>query len=118
MGLELKCNVVNVEDSRIPGIKILTMECDRATIKMDIHKDLNPVEKGEMINVGIYKSVPQYVKGVDYVVQGYVITKRKQDDITKMYISLWGYLLILSTPYGDIINEFDYMDKVYVKLWK
>jgi hypothetical protein len=118
MSLVLRCSVVNVEDSRIFGVKILTMECDKANIKMDIHKDLNPIEKGEKVNVGIYKFIPQYVKGVDFVAHGYVITKRVQDDIVKLYISLWGYLVIISTRYGDIVRDFNYMDKVYVKLWK
>lgn len=118
MSVELKCSVSDVEDSYIPGVKIITMQCDRGQIKMDIHRDLNPVEKGGTINVGIYKYKPDYVKGVDFVAHGYVVTKRRQDGITKIYISLWGYIVIISTSDDTIESMFGPMDKVYIKLWK
>ncbi|MEM2627703.1 MAG: DNA-directed RNA polymerase subunit G, partial [Ignisphaera sp.] len=115
---EIKCSVLEVEDSYIPGVKILTMHCGRVSLKLDISKDLNPAEKGDIVNVGVYKSLPPYNKGVDFVAQGYVVAKRKQDDLIKIYISLWGYLVIVSTADIEIESMFDPMDKVYVKIWK
>ncbi|MEM3980425.1 MAG: DNA-directed RNA polymerase subunit G [Ignisphaera sp.] len=102
----------------MPGVKILTMYCGRISLKLDIYKDLNPVEKGDIVYIGVYKSLPPYNKGIDFVAQGYVVTKRKQNDLVKIYISLWGYLVIISTADTEIENMFNPMDKVYVKIWK
>lgn len=118
MDIELNCNVLDITDSYIPNIKILSMECGKTSIKMDLHKDLTLVEKGDIINLGIYKSVPPYVKGRDFVAHGYVITKRKSDTSIKIYISLWGYLVVIATDDSRIDEYLNPMDKVYLKLWK
>lgn len=118
MSIEFKCNVTNVENSYIPGVKILSMECGKTLIKIDIHKDLSLAEKGDTINLGLYKSVPQYAKGIDFVAHGYVIAKRREDPSTKIYISLWGYLIIILTTDSALGEFLEVMDKVYVRMWK
>lgn len=118
MNIELICSVDDIQNSYIPNIKILSLNCDRVLIKMDIHKDLNPVEKGDKASFGIYKSIPSYTRGRDFVAHGYVITKRKGDKETKIYISLWGYLIIILTNDNEIITAVNPMDKVYIKLCK
>lgn len=118
MDIELNCKVIEIIDSYIPAIKILNMECGIASVKMDIHRDLNPVEKGDIIKLGIYRSIPPYVKGKDFLAHGYIVTKRKTDTNMKIYISLWGYLVIITTNDNELYKLANPMDKVYIKLWK
>lgn len=118
MKLEFNCVVEDMVDSYIPNIKILSMNCGKIQVKMDIHRELSPVEKGDRARLGVYKEVPPYIKGKDFVAHGYVISKRKANSDTKIYISLWGFLIIITTNDTETEMFLNPLDKVYVKLWK
>lgn len=116
--MEFTCVVKDVVNSHLPSVEIMDIDCGVMTVKMDIHKELNLVKKGDTFNMGIYKSLPYYVEGKDFLAHGYVITKRKSNDYANIYISLWGYLLVITTNEVNLIESLNPMDKVYVKLWK
>ncbi|MEM4552919.1 MAG: DNA-directed RNA polymerase subunit G [Ignisphaera sp.] len=116
--MEFSCKVVDVADSYLPNVNILNIDCGTAIIKMDIHRELNLARKGDLINIGIYKSLPPYVAGKDFLAHGYVITKKKDNNYTNIYISLWGYLVVIKTNEIRLNEYLNTMDKVYIKLWK
>uniref|UniRef100_A0A7J3MYI5 DNA-directed RNA polymerase subunit G n=1 Tax=Ignisphaera aggregans TaxID=334771 RepID=A0A7J3MYI5_9CREN len=118
MSMELSCKVVDVVDSYLPNVNILNIDCGIAIIKMDIHKELTLAKKGDLINIGIYKSLPSYAAGKDFLAHGYVITKKKDENHINIYISLWGYLIVIKTNENRLNEYLNTMDKVYIKLWK
>jgi len=118
MDINLRCSVTGLSASRIPDIYIIDMSCGETTIQMDIHRSVNIVKQGDNIEVLISKNIPVYVEGKDFVAHGYVLSKRDRDGGARIYISLWGFLVIVDTKDANIADFFNYMDKVYIKLSK
>jgi hypothetical protein len=117
MSIELICNVENMKDSYIPDIKIMEMNCENnVKIKMDIHRRVNIFKVGDSILFTISKTTPQYNEGKDFVAHGYIISKRIEGNNLAMYVSLWGFLIILALQNSEKIADFNTMDKVYVKI--
>jgi DNA-directed RNA polymerase subunit G len=117
MSFETTCKIENMQSSYLPDISIMELSCnDNIKIKMDIHRKVNIFKVGEKVSVIISKSLPQYVEGRDFVAHGYVISKRMENSNYVIYISLWGFILILSTQKPETFSEFKVMDKVYVKI--
>ncbi len=116
MVITLKCKVNDVTRSYIPNIFILDLNCDKAHIKMDMHKLVMIVDKGDTAEVNICKSLPPYEEGKDFLARGYVVTKRESSNSKYQYkilISLWGFLVVLETNDSAIFSEFNYMDEIY-----
>ncbi|HIP57421.1 MAG TPA: hypothetical protein EYH02_05075 [Ignisphaera aggregans] len=116
MSIKLRCKVVDVTRSYIPNIYILDLDCDRAYIKMDMHRLVMIVDKGDSTEINICKSLPVYEEGKDFLARGYVITKRELADGKHKYkvlISLWGFLIVLETNDPSIYSELNYMDEIY-----
>ncbi|MDK6027760.1 DNA-directed RNA polymerase subunit G [Ignisphaera sp. 4213-co] len=117
MSLMLKCIIEDVSKSRIPDIQILEMKCsNEVEIKMDIHRKLNLFKPKEEITFILSKELPQYIEGKDFVAHGFIIAKKAENNNTNMYISLWGFLIIISVTNENLISGFNIMDKVYVKM--
>lgn len=116
MGISLRCSAVKLSESRIPNIYIIDMDCGGTTIRMDIHRAVNIVKQGDVVEVVIDKEVPNYVEGRDFVAHGYVLSKRGADGGIRIHISLWGFLVIIDTSDKSIADFLNYMDKVYIKL--
>ncbi len=113
--------VKKVEKSIIPKVYILTVDCEEAVLKLDLVKDLLIFDEGDRVNIVISREKPQFSEGKDLVIWGYVLSKKKTlsgEKPNKLLISLWGYLLIIETKRDDIIDSFDYLDKVYFKMSK
>ncbi|MEM0027270.1 MAG: DNA-directed RNA polymerase subunit G [Ignisphaera sp.] len=117
MSLALTCNIESVTDSRIPEIKIMEMLCDNnIRIKMDIHRRLNLFKPSEKVTFTISKNLPQYNEGKDFVAHGYIVAKRNENGNTVMYISLWGFLVLITFSDKEVAKSFNVMDKVYIKI--
>ncbi len=118
MSVSFVCKVDDVARSYIPNIFILTLSCDKATIKMDIHREVNIVDRGDNVEITISKTLPPYEDGKDFVARGYVITKREHDGAYKLLISLWGFLVIVETKDKSIVDTFSHMDEIFFKMSK
>jgi len=116
MVLRLRCNIASVERSYIPNILIWELSCGDVSIKMDIHKLIAIFRKGDNVEVTISKTLPDYRKGEDIVARGYVITKRDEGDLHKLLISLWGFLVVVSSRDPKIFEEFNPVDEVFMKI--
>lgn len=116
MSINLKCSVVKIYESRIPDVYLVDMGCGDTSIQMDIHRSINVVREGDSVEVVIDKEVPTYTEGRDFVAHGYVVSKREVDNNVRIYVSLWGYLVIISTGSRAIADFFNYMDKIYIKI--
>ena len=117
MSIELQCNIEDISDSRIPDVKIMDMSCSgNVKIKMDIHRKVNLFSKGDKVTFLLSTSLPKYEEGKDFVAHGYVIAKRIEDGKPVLYISLWGFLVIITLPKDVDLLHLNVMDKVYVKI--
>ncbi len=116
MGVNLRCNVIKVSESKIPNVYLISMSCDETSIQMDIHRSVNIVREGDLAEVVIDKEVPTYIEGRDFVAHGYVISKKKVDASVRIYVSIWGYLIVIDTSNKEVADFFNYMDKVYIKI--
>jgi len=119
MNATFECRVSNISKSRLPDIEIVDFICNNSTeIKMDIHRNINIVKVNDKVYIELSKELPKYVEGKDFVGHGYVVTKRQLDNKINIYISLWGFLVILSTTNRDLDKSLNYMDKIYLKITK
>lgn len=121
--IELRGTVKSIEKSLIPGIVLINIEAGEVKIRMDLARKLLVFDEGDKIAITISKVRPKYTEGKDFVAWGYVMSKKKVrkaegNDIYKLLISLWGYLVILESPNDKILDPFTYMDKVYMKISK
>jgi len=119
--IETKGVIKKIEKSLIPSVYILSIECDEVSIKLDLVKDLLIFDEGDKVAVTISQKRPVFNEGRDLVIWGYVLSKKKSlksDKPSKLLISLWGYLLVLESLRSDVVDAFDYLDKVYLKLSK
>ncbi len=108
--------VKSVDKSLIPHIYIITIENPDIKTVFDIHKMLKIFDLNDKVKITISKSMPNFKEGVDLVIKGYVITKKYEENINKLLISLWGFLLVIESKLKSILDLFDYMDEVYFKL--
>jgi len=119
MNATFECRVSNISKSRLPDIEIVDFICNNdIEIKMDIHRNINIVKVNDKVYIELSKELPEYVEGKDFVGHGYVVTKRQLDNKINIYISLWGFLVILSTTNRDLDKSLNYMDKIYLKIAK
>ena len=119
--IEAEGVVKNIEKSIIPKVYILTIDCGDTTIKLDLVKDLLIFDEGDKVNIVISREKPQFEEGRDLVIWGYVLSKKNtlsKEKPDKLLISLWGYLLVIETTRDDVVDSFDYLDKVYFKVSK
>ena len=124
--IEIEGLVKSIEKSSIPTVVIIQIDCGDVKIKMDLVRKLLVFDEGDKVKVVISKSRPDYREGEDFVAWGYVMSKKKErkvingmrKDIYKLLISLWGYLVVLESESDELLNAFNYMDKVYMKISK
>ncbi len=124
--IEVEGLVKSIEKSSIPTVVIIQIDCGDVKIKMDLVRKLLVFDEGDKVKVVISKSRPDYREGEDFVAWGYVMSKKKErkvingmrKDIYKLLISLWGYLVVLESESDELLNAFNYMDKVYMKISK
>ena len=113
--MKAKCILSEVERSYIPSIYLWTLKCENdLEIRMDIHRLVAPFKRGDEVEVEISRELPTFVKGRDFAARGYVITKRVEDDKYKVLISLWGFLVVVSSKRRDVYEEFEPMDEIYM----
>ncbi len=108
--------VKSVEKSLIPQIFIVTVEGSGVRTVFDIHKTLMNFGLNDKVRMTISRSRPNFKEDVDLVMRGYVISKKVEEGIYKLLISLWGFLLIVESKNDSIFNAFDYMDEIYFKV--
>jgi hypothetical protein len=108
--------VKSVDKSLIPYIYVVTIESPDIKTVFDIHKMLKIFDLNDKVKITISKSIPNFKEGVDLVIKGYVIAKKYEENINKLLISLWGFLLVIESKLKSILDLFDYMDEVYFKL--
>jgi len=116
--LELRGRVTEVSKSIIPRVVIYSVDCGDLKMRFDSLSDLLRLNTGDEVVITISKEKPDYVKGEDYVAWGYVISLRSGDRVSKVVISLWGYIVILETSNVEVLKLFNYMDRVYFKVSK
>jgi len=119
--IEAKGVIKKIERSVIPKVYILTIDCGDAVIKLDLVKDVLLFNEGDKVDIVISRDLPQFREGVDLVIWGYVLSKKKalsKEKPSKLLISLWGYLVVIETMQDNIIDAFNYLDKVYFKMSK
>lgn len=108
--------VKSVEKSLIPQIFIVTVEGSGVRTVFDIHKTLMNFGLNDKVRMTVSRSRPNFKEDVDLVMRGYVISKKVEEGIYKLLISLWGFLLIVESKNDSIFNAFDYMDEIYFKV--
>ena len=114
--LEARGRVTEVSKSLIPQVTIYSVDCGDIRFKFDMHSKLLKVKQGDEVVVTISKEAPEYDKGVDLVMWGYVLSVKAEAVPSKMVISLWGYIVIVEVDRRDLLSGFDFMDKVYFKV--
>ena len=110
--------VLNITKSVIPNVNLIEIIGDEISLKMDMIKNLLTVKTGDKVSIEISRKKPDYEEGRDFVAHGYVMTKKKEGNVNKVLISIWGYLLILTSKDEKLLSAFDYIDKVYIKISK
>ncbi len=121
--IEGEGKIKQIERSKLPRIVIITAEFDGLTARFDLHEELlNDLRVGDKVKVSLTREKPEFKEGTDIVLWGYVMSKKKainkaKETVTKLLISLWGYLLVLESK-EDILQSFSIMDKVYFKVSK
>ena len=114
--LELRGRVTEVSKSLIPRVVIYSVDCGDVKVRFDTLSDLLKLNTGDEVAITVSKEKPDYVKGEDYVAWGYGVSLRSGDKVSKVVISLWGYIVILETGNTEVLKLFNYMDKVYFKV--
>lgn len=116
--LEVRGKVTEATRSLIPNVTIYTVDCGNIKMKFDMHNKLLRFSPGEEVVITISKTAPTYDEGVDFVAWGYVISLKPGEALSKMIISLWGYIVIVETDRHSLLSGFNFMDKVYFKVAK
>ena len=115
----MSCKITDMKPSYIPNIFILDLYCDKGSIRMDLHKSVTIVQKGDEVKITISKTLPTYEEGKDFLAKGFVITKREaENERFKILISLWGFLVVIETSDQEIVNNFNYMDEIFFLMKK
>jgi len=122
--LTLNGIVKSVEKSRIPRVVIADIECGKTKIRLDLVKDLLIFREGDSVDITLSRTCPPYREGVDLVMWGYVMSKKKVRSAEggevrvkhKILVSFWGYLMVMETEDDKLANKFSIMDKIYLKI--
>ncbi len=111
--LELECDNVTVNKSKIPLVDIVTAKCGDIELTFDIHRELNILKNASRLKIEIYREKPECLPERDYCGLGYVFSITNEEERTKILISIGGYIVRLV---GSFEHNFKPMDKVYVKI--
>ena len=121
--IEGEGKIKQIEKSKLPRIVIITAEFNGLVARFDLHEELlNGLKVGDKVRLSLTREKPEFKEGVDIVLWGYVMSKKKainevKETINKLLVSLWGYLLVLESK-EDILQSFSIMDRVYFKVSK
>lgn len=113
-----ECSVTNIRKSLIPGVVILSLDCQGSKVELDLLKELLVVSEGEKTEYTLSREKPEYDEKKDFVAWGYVVSKKNIESTPpkqKLIVSLWGYMVMIESS-ENINNYFNVMDKVYFKL--
>lgn len=113
-----ECTVASIRRSLIPGVVILSLECQGSKVELDILKELLVVSEGGKTEYTLSREKPEYDEKKDFVAWGYVVSKKNIEATPpkqKLIVSLWGYMVMIESS-ENITNYFNVMDKVYFKL--
>ncbi|RLF16479.1 MAG: hypothetical protein DRJ66_03095 [Thermoprotei archaeon] len=110
------------KNPNIPRLLTLSAHHRDETLKvtMDLPEKLQEVvefNQGEEVELELSKDKIENVKGKDLYMHGYVLFKGKENDITKLQISIHGLMLTIETKSSDYsreLNEFSNFEKVYI----
>ncbi len=117
--LEIVGKVSEVTKSYIPNVMIYTVDCGDVKVRFDAHSKLLRLKQGDSVTISISKELPPYNKGVDLVMWGYVISVKNVDEqLSKIVLSLWGFIVIVESSKRELLSGFNVMDKVYFKVAK
>jgi hypothetical protein len=115
--LEVVGKVSEVTRSYIPNVMIYTVDCGGVKVRFDAHSRLLRLKPGDAVAISISKELPSYNKGVDFVMWGYVISVKNDDEqSSKIVLSLWGFIVIVEASKREFLSGFNVMDKVYFKV--
>ncbi|MFN3267923.1 MAG: DNA-directed RNA polymerase subunit G [Zestosphaera sp.] len=113
-----ECSVASIRKSLIPGVVILSLDCQESKVELDLLKELLVVSEGEKTEYTLSREKPEYDEKKDFVAWGYVVSKKNVETTPpkqKLIVSLWGYVVMIESS-ENINNYFNIMDKVYFKL--
>lgn len=124
--IEVEGFVKSIKKSLIPTAVIIEIDCGDIKVKMDLVRKLLVFDEGDKVRVIVGRDKPKYNEGKDFVAWGYVVSKKREKNVvngeikyvSKLLISLWGYLVILESESNDLLKTFNHMDKAYVKIGK
>lgn len=113
-----ECTVTSIRKSLIPGIVIVSLDCQGSKVEFDVLKELLVVSEGSKTEYTLSREKPEYDEKKDFVAWGYVISKKNVEATLpkqKLIVSLWGYMVMIESS-ENINSCFNLMDKVYFKL--
>ncbi|MEO3992832.1 MAG: DNA-directed RNA polymerase subunit G [Desulfurococcaceae archaeon TW002] len=113
-----ECTVASIRKSLIPGVAILSLDCQKSKVELDLLKELLVVSEGGKTEYTLSREKPEYDEKKDFVAWGYVVGKKNIESTPpkqKLIVSLWGYIVMIESS-ENINNYFNVMDKVYFKL--
>ena len=113
-----ECTVTSIRKSLIPGIVIVSLDCQGSKVEFDVLKELLVVSEGSKTEYTLSREKPEYDEKKDFVAWGYVISKKNVEATPpkqKLIVSLWGYMVMIESS-ENINSCFNLMDKVYFKL--
>lgn len=113
-----ECSVAGIRKSLIPGVVILSLDCQGSKVELDLLKELLVVSEGGKTEYTLSREKPEYDEKKDFVAWGYVVSKKSVESTPpkqKLIVSLWGYVVMIESS-ENINNYFNVMDKVYFKL--
>lgn len=113
-----ECTVTSIRKSLIPGIVIVSLDCQGSKVEFDVLKELLVVSEDSKTEYTLSREKPEYDEKKDFVAWGYVISKKNVEATPpkqKLIVSLWGYMVMIESS-ENINSCFNLMDKVYFKL--
>jgi len=112
--------VKSIENSKLPGVVLITIDLKDVIVSFDILKELVSFREGDKVKISLSKTRPEFEEGKDIVMWGYVMSRKKVmekgKELNRLLISLWGYLLIVESFRKELFKSFKVMDRLYFKL--
>ncbi len=116
--LEEECKIEKIEKSLLPYIYILHATCKKCDFVMDVHEDILIFKDKDIVEFYIDSNKPTCNTKTDLCGTGYVVTIKKDGVVSKLIISIGGFMLIVSSKEIDFIQKFKPLMKTYIKLSK
>lgn len=114
--LRLEGTVTDVRKQVIPRMLVTTLETeDGSSVEFDTHTDLIVYRVGERLVFELYRDIPDYKEGEDFVGRATVASVREEGGKLRVLLSVGGLLFML-TLNKEGMPTIKPTEKLYVKI--